>query len=131
MAKDDIDVFGVDDVCDLKDAKATPLFSNFAFEDWALLSLRFELHLLVHAVRQDAPSPDKQGMQPESVASYYNKYFEKSLSPENYGVRSVEDIIKLVQDTAMTGVRTNTVESMISDSVESNDIFIKLTEEHR
>merc|ERR1719201_1193836 len=53
MEKDDIDIFGVDDICEQKGPGSPPLFSNFTFEDWALLSLRFELHLLVHAVRRD------------------------------------------------------------------------------
>merc|ERR1712232_697850 len=97
MDKEDIDVFGIEDVCGVKDGSGTPLFSNFAFEDWALLSLRFELHLLVHAFRHDANDEGRYGVPPEHLAFYYNKYYKKGLNPKNYGVETVDDLIELVR----------------------------------
>ena len=44
---EDIDVMSVQDVNDL--GTGEPLYANFVFEDWALLSIRYELWLLVHA----------------------------------------------------------------------------------
>jgi len=131
MDKEDGDVFSLDDVCDMKDGNATPLFSNFVFEDWALLSLRFELHLLVHAVKRETNDPDKPGVPPDEVAGYYTKYYKKTLNPKNYGVDSVENVLELVKDTAITGRRSEQVEPMISDDLAYNDVFVRLTEECR
>jgi len=127
MEREDQDIFGIDDVCASKEG--APLFCNFTFEDWALLSLRFELHLLLHAVRREAG--DKGGISPRDLASQYTKYYKKSLDPKNYGAESVEDIIELVKDTAIIGMRSKVVEPMVSHDLESNGIFVKLTEDNR
>jgi len=125
---EDQDLFALDDICDMKDGKGTPLFSNFAFEDWALLSLRFELHLLVHAVKKDS---GKEGIPTEDVKNCYMKYLKKSLNPKNYGVESVEEVLALVKDTAIIGARTKIVEPMVTEELAFNDIFVRLTEESR
>jgi hypothetical protein len=131
MDKEDIDIFGIEDVSDMKDGAGTPLFAQFQFEDWALLSLRFELHLLVHAFRHDANDEERYGVPPEHLAFYYNKYYKKGLNPKNYGVDSVDELIELVRDAVIQGGRSKVVESMVNDDLESNDIFVKLTEEAR
>merc|ERR1719148_159620 len=115
MDREDVDIFGVEDVCDLKDGVNGPLFSNFAFEDWALLSLRFELHLLVHSFRHDANDAERMGIHPEHLPFYYNKYYKKGLNPKNYGVESVDDLIDMIKDTVLVGARTKVVESQLTD----------------
>jgi len=129
--EEDADVFNIDDVCDIDDGNGTPLFSNFAFEDWALLSLRFELHLLVHAFLHDCEDPDRVGILPDHLAFYYNKYYKKALNPQNYGVESVDKLTALVKDTAVAGARSKAIESMVAADLDSNEIFVKLTEESR
>jgi len=130
LDREEMDIFGIDDVCD-HDKSGTPLFSNFMFEDWALLSLRFELHLLCHAFSHDADDVERTGIHPEHLSFYYNRYYKKGLNPKNYGVDTVGELIDLVKDTAMADSRSKVVESMVSDDLESNDIFVKLTEESR
>merc|ERR1711920_570116 len=39
---EELDVFAVDNVNDVGNGE--PLFANFAYEDWTLLGLRYELH---------------------------------------------------------------------------------------
>lgn len=129
MDADDLDVFGVEDVNDVGNGE--PLFGSFAFEDWALLSLRFELHLLVHAFRNDAKDPERTGIHPEHISFYYNKYYKKGISPKNYNVEKIEDLIDLVKDSVIVGVDSKVAESQLTDDLESNDIFVKLTEESR
>jgi len=46
-----VDIMSVDNVCDVGNGE--PLFSDFAFEDWALMSLRFEFYLLVKSFKRD------------------------------------------------------------------------------
>lgn len=130
LDREEVDIFGLEDICCM-DSEGAPLFSNFAFEDWALLSLRFELHLLVHAFRHDAKDPERTGIHPEHLPFYYNRYYKKALNPKNYGVDTVEELIDLVKDTALADSRSKVVESMVADDLESNDIFVKLTEENR
>ncbi|CAE7774672.1 unnamed protein product [Symbiodinium microadriaticum] len=84
----DNDVFEIEDVTDI--GTGEPLFFNFGFEDWALLSLRFELHLLAHAFLHDCGDPERSGIYPDHLLFYYNRYYKKGLNPKNYGVEGVE-----------------------------------------
>lgn len=127
LLKEELDVFGVDDVCDI--GRGEPLFAAFAFEDWALLSLRFEVHLLVHAFRKDCNDPERTGISPEHIAFYYNKYYKKGLNPKSYGVSTVEDLLALINDTVVLCGKV--VDSQLVDELDMNDIFVALTEESR
>merc|ERR1712187_1105158 len=61
-AGDDVDEPDVDSVEDINDiGSGKPLYFSFAYEDWVLLSLRFELHLLAHAFKRDLNDPDRPG----------------------------------------------------------------------
>lgn len=131
MAREDMDIFGVDDVCDVGDGSGAPLFSDFEFEDWELLSLRFEFHLLLHVFLRDAKDADCKGIAAEQLASDYKKYFKKDLLPKTYGVKSVTDIIELVEDTAITGAQSKVVEPTVAGDLLTNEIFVMLTEESR
>lgn len=114
-------------MCDI--GSGEPLFSGFAFEDWALLSLRFEVHLLVHAFKRDSSDPARRGIELDHLAYYYNKYYKKLLNPKSYGVGSVADVVGLINDTIV--IVMNVVESQLVSDIESNDIFVRLTEESR
>merc|ERR1711990_1263540 len=72
---EDVDVFAVEDVMDL--GSGEPLFSKFGPEDWALLSLRAELHFLVHAFKKDVDDPDRPSFHESHLSFYYTKYFKK------------------------------------------------------
>merc|ERR1712176_557070 len=96
----------------------------------ALLSLRFEVHLLVHAVKRDSTDPERRGIQLEHLAFYYNKYYKKMLNPKTYGVANITEVIELIKDTVI--IVMNVVESQIrEDNCSANDIFVRLTEESR
>ncbi|CAE7497007.1 unnamed protein product [Symbiodinium natans] len=124
----DNDVFEIEDVTDI--GTGEPLFFSFGFEDWALLSLRFELHLLAHAFLHDCGDPERSGIYPDHLLFYYNRYYKKGLNPKNYGVEGIEDLVALVRDSIVI-CRPKVIESMLSPELEDNDIFIKLTEEAR
>merc|ERR1712039_1152625 len=72
----DVDVFTHENINDIGNGQ--PLFANFVYEDWTLLSLRYELHLLVHAFRHDVNDTDRQSFHESHLAYYYEKYFGKS-----------------------------------------------------
>lgn len=129
LEADDFDVFGVTDVCDIGNAE--PLFAHFTFEDWALMSLRFELHALVHAFQHDVNDPERAGIHVDHLLFYYNKYFRKNLTAKYYGVESYEELTGLISDSVCINPKTKVLETHLSDDLDSFDIFPKLTEEGR
>eukprot|EP00440_Ansanella_granifera_P038802 gb/GFBE01042104.1/.p1 GENE.gb/GFBE01042104.1/~~gb/GFBE01042104.1/.p1 ORF type:complete len:1026 (+),score=358.55 gb/GFBE01042104.1/:1-3078(+) len=122
------DVFEIEDVMDV--GTGEPLFCNFTFEDWALLSLRFEMHLLSHSFLKDCGDPERAGIYPDHLTFYYNKYYKKALNPKNYGVDGVEDLLGLIRDTIVI-CHPKVVESQLTSDLETNEVFVKLTEEAR
>ena len=53
-----IDIFGIDEVDDI--GGGMPLYKDFGMEDWALMSLCFELQLMAHAFKKDCNDPDRK-----------------------------------------------------------------------
>ncbi|CAK0824489.1 unnamed protein product [Prorocentrum cordatum] len=125
---DPLDVFGVEDVMDVGGGR--PLFSNFAFEDWVMLSLRFELHLMAHSFARDTDDSDRPGMHIDHLAFYYSRYFQKVLSLGYYGASTVAQLLEMCRDTIE--VRKNkVVASLVPDDLDSLGVFVMLTEESR
>merc|ERR1712224_448363 len=122
------DVFGVEDVCDI--GKGKPLFAEFAAEDWALLTLRYELHTLAHAVRIDVNDVERPGLHTELLVFYYQKYFGRQLNVKDFGVDSVPGLVQLVQDVIFID-SSSILQSQLPDTLESADVLMKLTEECR
>jgi len=127
IEREEADIFLIDNVFDAGGGE--PLFANFAVEDWALLSLRFELHLLVHSFRRDCRNPERRGIQPSELGAYYYRYFSKGLNVRNYGIESIEQLIGLIPDSVVTW--GDIIESQLIDDLETNEVFVKLTEESR
>mmetsp|Transcript_24482 Transcript_24482/g.61205 ORF Transcript_24482/g.61205 Transcript_24482/m.61205 type:complete len:878 (+) Transcript_24482:100-2733(+) len=123
-----LDVFGVDDILNV--GAETPLFKEYQMEDWAMLSLRFELHILAHAFRKDVNDPERMGIHLDHLAFYYNRYFKKALSPKDYGVESFKEIVDLVDDAVYVTPRS-VLGSLLDGEMETFAIFPKLAEEAR
>jgi len=122
----ELDVFSVTDVMDIGDK--VPLFQNFGVEDWALLQLRFELHMLVTSFKKDCDDEDRTGVPMEHVPFYYYKYFNKMFSPASFAMEDTKKMLNLVKDTV-----TITDVIVVSQHKEDTeyDIFVKLTEAAR
>jgi len=125
---DDLDVFGVEDINDLGGNE--PLFKEFTFEDWAMMNLRFELHLLTHAFRRDADDPERTGIHVDHLGFYYKKYFKKELAPTAYGVETCRELLQMVKDTVYV-TKVQIIESQLPEELESLGMFVKLVEESR
>lgn len=125
---DYLDIFRVEDVCDV--GTGEPLFANFESEDWAMLNLRFELHLLVHAFRHDMNDPERSSFHEHNLQFYYSKYHQKQLDFRNYGCATMRELLDLVNDTIEIVPKNAVVDHLLSDDTPLEN-FVKLTEEHR
>jgi len=125
---DEPDVDKVEDIHDI--GNGTPLYLNFQYEDWVLLALRFEFHLLAHAFKRDLNDADRPGFPEAHLAFYYNKYYKKSFSVQWFNVKDLAGLVELVKDTLGINADTGFLESRMS-AEEATDKFIRLTEEGR
>lgn len=125
---DTLDVFAVEDVMDV--GSGEPLFANFAAEDWALLSTRFELHLLLHAFKKDLNDADRPSFGEDHLAFYFGKYFKRQFSIKYFGADTIADFVELLKDTLSIDSTTNHLVPELS--VDTPFVqFVKLTEENR
>lgn len=127
---DAMDVFSLDDFLDIGNG-GEPLFSKFQHEDWTIMSLRFELHLLAHAFKKDVKDADRPGMILEHLPFYYQKYYKKALNTKFYGFETVKEICDLLRDTVVLTGKNQIVEPLLPEEMESSGIFVMLTEECR
>jgi len=124
-----LDVFGLDDVMDI--GSGEPLFSAFAMEDWSMISLRYELHLLAHAFKRDSNDADRDAIPLEHLSFYYHKYYRKALKKEVYGCDTLEDMVDLIRDTVLVTGKNKVLEPQLPEDLESHNLFVMLTEESR
>jgi len=123
-----VDIMKVEDVCDV--GKGEPLFANFEFEDWALLSLRLELHLLVHGFRRDVTDPERLGIYEQHLSFYYNKYYRKSFNVKYYGIDTNFLLVDMVKETISINPKNQVLEAHLDPELGFGH-FVKLTEEAR
>ncbi|CAJ1412707.1 unnamed protein product [Effrenium voratum] len=88
-----LDVFAIDNILDIGEGE--PLFGNFEYEDWLLLSTKVELHLLVHHFRDDTGGAV---LDESNLAHYYKTYFNKDLTPADFAASSAGEVIQLAED---------------------------------
>jgi len=104
--------------------------TKFSGEDWMLLELRAELHLLVHAFKEDVEDKDRFTFAAEHLSHYYKLYHEnkKQFSLSMWGVKSVSECVEIIQDSC-------TVEDgMLCSKLDKNtpfDIIVQQTEDAR
>jgi len=124
---DELDALTVEDINDI--GTGEPLFANFAFEDWSLLRVRLELHLLLVSFKKDLNDPERQSFHESHLSFYYNKYFKKSFNIKFFGVDKFAGLAALIGDTVALKD-----EGMISCELADDKEhvhFVRLAEEHR
>jgi hypothetical protein len=122
------DVDKVEDVNDIGNGK--PLYANFVYEDWVLLSLRFELHLLIHAFKRDLDDPDRPGFAEGHLAFYFNKYYKKQFALSHYKMTELKELVELIKENVTINAETGFLEAVLCDDVPL-DRFMRLTEDNR
>eukprot|EP00933_Yihiella_yeosuensis_P047864 TRINITY_DN4382_c0_g2_i1.p1 TRINITY_DN4382_c0_g2~~TRINITY_DN4382_c0_g2_i1.p1 ORF type:complete len:991 (+),score=388.33 TRINITY_DN4382_c0_g2_i1:53-2974(+) len=124
---EDIDIFGVEDVNDV--GGGMPLFKDFTVEDWALMDLSYQLHLLSHAFKKDCNDPERGGVRLDHLGFYYNKYYKKTLAFRNYGVSGPKALLDLAKE--YISVEDTVLESCLECEMENSQVFVKIAEEAR
>lgn len=93
---EEVDVSSVENVMDV--GNGSPLFKDFALEDWALLQLRYEFYTMQRAFTMDVHDQDRHGIPEPHLGFYYTKYFKKTLNPSHFSVKSSAELAMLVKD---------------------------------
>merc|ERR1711957_993314 len=70
--KADADIDSLENICDAGNGE--PLFANFANEDWALVLLRIEFHLLITSFPKDCDDEARK-IHEKNLSFYYTKYW--------------------------------------------------------
>merc|ERR1719203_2499782 len=125
---EDIDVSSVEDINDI--GSGEPLFSNFAFEDWTMLSARFEFHLLLLSFKKDLDDADRPSFTPKDLPFYYNRYFKKAFNIRTFGMEKIEPLMALMKDTVKINPASSFLDTMLAEDTPTAN-FVKLAEEHR
>ncbi len=89
----------IEDIEDIHniDLKGTPIYACFKYEDWVLLSWRYELHLLAHAFTADVADPDRPGIPVEQLPHYYSIYYKTKCDPGKLGADNLLEVFKLLK----------------------------------
>eukprot|EP00930_Biecheleria_cincta_P096740 TRINITY_DN8853_c3_g1_i1.p1 TRINITY_DN8853_c3_g1~~TRINITY_DN8853_c3_g1_i1.p1 ORF type:complete len:858 (+),score=289.12 TRINITY_DN8853_c3_g1_i1:57-2630(+) len=124
----ELDIFGVEEVEDI--GGGMPLFKDFGHEDWALMSLGFELHLMASAFKKDCNDEERLGINLEHLPFYYNKYYGKPLVNKSFGVDETSDLLKLAKEFIFMN-KSQVLESLLDEEWEYPQVFVKITEELR
>lgn len=122
-----LDILTVEDVTDV--GSGEPLFGNFQFEDWSLMTLRFELHLLIRSFNIDIGDPSRFGIHVSNILFYYTKYYRKPLHPKMFGVSTEQELVDLVLDTVYLSSENLLVSTFPEEILPA--MFVKLTEAAR
>merc|ERR1711862_380694 len=78
MDFESFDVFGAQDVLDI--GHGVPIFKEFTHEDFALMTLRAELHFMAHSFGKDVDDPDRTGVHLDHLQFYYQRYYSRPLN---------------------------------------------------
>merc|ERR1719454_864304 len=105
-----------------------PLFHKFDHQDWILVTVRYELHKLLHAFAHDKKDDDVIGMHTSLVSQYFEKYFKKAFVPTQYAHDTVEALLEYLKDTVE--VVDEIVRPVLAEDADV-PTFIKITEQER
>eukprot|EP00746_Dinoflagellata_sp_MGD_P166365 gnl/MRDRNA2_/MRDRNA2_96194_c0_seq1.p1 gnl/MRDRNA2_/MRDRNA2_96194_c0~~gnl/MRDRNA2_/MRDRNA2_96194_c0_seq1.p1 ORF type:complete len:816 (+),score=233.30 gnl/MRDRNA2_/MRDRNA2_96194_c0_seq1:84-2531(+) len=117
---------------DINDATGSgePLYSKFEMEDWALLNLRFEVHLLIHAFTHDVNDEDRPGIHVEYFDFYYQKYYKRGFTLSYFGCKEFQEMLDLIKGTASIDEEKKVLNSELSGE-DGMEELVKATEEAR
>ena len=117
----------MDDISDIGNGE--PLFGQFLYEDWVLLSTRYELHMLAHSFKKDLNDPDRPSFHLKHLGFYYQRYYRRAWNFQQFGMKEFEDLVELLKDSVSVDANGH----LKADDPEDTPLerFVKLTEDNR
>eukprot|EP00930_Biecheleria_cincta_P023397 TRINITY_DN16912_c0_g1_i1.p1 TRINITY_DN16912_c0_g1~~TRINITY_DN16912_c0_g1_i1.p1 ORF type:complete len:871 (-),score=228.44 TRINITY_DN16912_c0_g1_i1:111-2696(-) len=125
---ENLDAMQVEDITDIGNGE--PLFLSFTYEDWTLLSVRYELSLLAHSFKKDLNDADRPGFQIKDLGYYYQKYYRKTWNFAQFGVKEFEDLVDLMKESVSVDSSTGHLKAEQDEDI-ALEHFVKLTEDNR
>lgn len=125
---DDVDPWKLEDLLDI--GTGEPLFSKFTWEDWMMLELRFQLHVLVHGYKHCMNDPGRVSFHESHTQFYFETFWGKELSLRSYGVESIAELLRMVRDTIEVLPNNSVLDPQLSDDTPLEN-FVRLTEDYR
>jgi hypothetical protein len=112
------------------DGKKTPLYKAWGMEDWILLTLRVELHIMLRAFKADVTDkdPERKGITTKTLPYYYEKFLGKAWDPYAFGQPTLEKILEYASDAVGVSSGLLTLKSKEALPLEA---FVKTTEKSR
>mmetsp|Transcript_121531 Transcript_121531/g.343824 ORF Transcript_121531/g.343824 Transcript_121531/m.343824 type:complete len:822 (-) Transcript_121531:120-2585(-) len=123
-----VDIYSVENICDVGGGE--PLFFDFSPEDWALCTLRWELHLLAAAFKKDVDDPDRPAIPEAHVTYYYSKYFRKNLTWKAFAKDNLASLVTMVKDSVSLEGEPLMLSTKLAEDA-TPETVVKLTEESR
>uniref|UniRef100_A0A7S1EZW4 B30.2/SPRY domain-containing protein n=1 Tax=Noctiluca scintillans TaxID=2966 RepID=A0A7S1EZW4_NOCSC len=115
------------------DEKGTPLYANFKYEDWLILSWRIELHLLATGFLNDVDDPERLGIPEDHVAHYYELYHELKLTMKKLNCDTLPQTVKLLKEPTelISGPGDRKFLRSTLDKETDFDVFVRGVESYR
>eukprot|EP00930_Biecheleria_cincta_P057166 TRINITY_DN43139_c0_g1_i1.p1 TRINITY_DN43139_c0_g1~~TRINITY_DN43139_c0_g1_i1.p1 ORF type:complete len:625 (-),score=101.72 TRINITY_DN43139_c0_g1_i1:283-2157(-) len=119
------------EVDDIDDVEGVPLYIFFKKEDWVLLEIKYQLHLIVHAFALRPREPDEYPGIPLSLLQpSFKQIFRKPLEPERFGLHGLDKLISLASDTVSISSDHGALQPLQMENVPIA-WFVKSTEDRR
>eukprot|EP00913_Durusdinium_trenchii_P017920 g16839.t1 len=125
---DEVDPWKLLDVTDI--GTGEPLFSKFTWEDWQLLELRVQLHLLVHGYKHAMQDPERVTFHESHTEFYYEIFYRRPIGLRNFGAGKLSDLLEMVKDTLEIFPKTSVLDPQLSDDTPFEN-FLRLVEDAR
>lgn len=124
----DLDVEALENIEDVGNGE--PLCANFEYEDWVLLSWRYEMHILCHAFREDCGDPEHPGIPEPHLGFYYQKYFKKVLDIKICKAATTQEMFDIMggADNSVRISQDHSVLENLLSKDEPLDKFVKFVE---
>jgi len=119
----------VEDVNDIN-GKGAPLYGKWELEDWTLMNIRWEFHLLIHSFVNDVKDDAHVGVFMDLLPHYYELYYKRAFFAPQYGCENLSLLVTMLQDTVSFNKKNKIVGPELPIET-PYAIFVKLTEESR
>eukprot|EP00929_Paragymnodinium_shiwhaense_P061079 TRINITY_DN304_c0_g1_i1.p1 TRINITY_DN304_c0_g1~~TRINITY_DN304_c0_g1_i1.p1 ORF type:complete len:941 (+),score=359.93 TRINITY_DN304_c0_g1_i1:73-2895(+) len=126
--EEDVDVMTTENIDDMGNGK--PIYHAFQYEDWRLLALRHDLHLMLHAFRKDVNDADRESFHQKHLTHYFRVYYKEFFDVKNFACKDLAELLELIPENVTLDEETSFLKVVLPEDTPLEK-FIRLTEEHR